>query len=766
MADITQIEVEDEPQEPLGYVDTELENQISEPEVDPAETPFVFDEDASNLVPVFESHPDGVKALKKLVEQCHEEFKTSWDKNAGYRQKVAESWRVLYCDLPPKNKPYENCANAAIPLALQNVVRYTNKIINEVFGDWSGVFNFLPTNPKAELIAPIVTEHSNWQIRNRIVGFKRQQHRGVLIFAVAGDVVCHSYYDPVSKKNCHEILTCDDFVTPYTHCSTSPDFSDVPWVARRIPFFKTKLKAMAKTGWSNIDKVTSYEPPEYTNTDADTELRNTIAEHQLEDPFGQQKGEYEIIHYEGWLELPGQPNERYCQLIFDLCSKQPIKLTIHEKADYSERYRYEYQTNELKEYQMALEQYMMMYQQQQQQSQMFAMQAASLPQGSPEVGMLVQQAQQVAQQPLPPPPNKPSWMASDETVPEQPAKTPIFMFAHGVCLEPMLGNLGIGIGRIDSQLNLATNTVWSQFLDAATLGNGKTFITAGNVDFKSPFKIGPGVFNKAKGVMPSDLANAFKELTFGEANPQLIMAADKLMNFGEQASSTPELMSGAAGKSGETARGIQSRVEMMNAMLAVPATKYADFVLQIMKNNCKLNRTFMGEEEIFYVNRFNEDMEMSGSEMVKAAREFYDNEFEIELISDMQFKSRAQKVSEADEIVQLPNAMPELQFNYAFKYYAVKRALEARGMVRASRKLLGPPPPLPMNTFGLPPGTPGTAQSMPGMQPTFGPPGQTPPDPQQQAHQQGQPPPPSPPPPGNSGGPPPAPGQQPPPQGH
>jgi len=706
----TDIEIEEEPTEPSPYHDTELDNQLLQGEE--GEKPFVWDENSPNLIKDFNAHPEGVKALKKLVQQCHDEFQASWDKNCAYREKVAEAWRVLYCDLPPKNLPYQNCANAAIPLALQNIVRYTNKIYTELFGDWSNVFNFLPTNPKAELIAPIVSEHSNWQLRNRITGFKRQQHRGVLIFAVAGDVVCHSYYDPITRKNCHEILTCDDFVTPYTHVSTSPDFSDVPWIARRTPFFKTKLKSM-KGIWENVEKVISYDAPAYEDGKAETTLRNTISKFLGEDVFGQQRGEYEVIHYEGWLELPGQDKDRYCQLIFDLCSLVPLKLTIHENAPYSERYRFDYQSNEHQQYQQAFQQYQQMMQEHQavqMQAGIMQQQAAMMPQDSPDIGTMMQQAQMMQQQPAPQEPAKPDWMKDAITEPEPPRKEPIHMFSHGVCLEPMLGNLGIGIGRIDAQLNLATNTLWSQFLDAATLGNGKTFITAGNVDFRSPFKIGPGVFNKAKNVMPSDLQNAFYELEFGAANEQLITAANNLMAFGEQASSTPDLMSGAAGKSGETARGFAGRVEQMNAMFGLPAQKYADFVLQIMKNNCKLNRTFMGEEEIFYVNRFNDDMEMQGSEMVKAAREMYDNEYDIELLSDLQFKSRAQKVSEADEITQLPNAMPELAQNLAFKYQAVKESLKARGMFRMARKLLGPPPPLPTNTFGLPPNIPGTAQ--------------------------------------------------------
>lgn len=714
MNDEELIPVPGQPVEELSFHDADLDLQVV-PQGEEAEPePFVMtpdEEDMSNLIPLYESLPEGPQFLKKLVQSCREEFSESWEKNKGYRDNTAQAWRLLYCDLPPKSKPYENCANVAIPLSLQNIVRYTNKIESEVFGDWSNVFNFVPTNPNAELIAPIVSEHSNWQIRTRVPGFKRQMARAILNFTVAGDLVIHSYYDEVLKRNVHETLTCDDFVTPYTHVSVAPDFSDVPWIARRFPMFKTKLKSMADK-WSNVDKVLSHEAPEHGSTESDTPVREAVADFFGEDPFGQKRGEYEIIHYEGWLKLLGQDKERYCQLIFDHVSQTPLKLSIHESADYAERYRYQYQQNELQQYQQAQEQYQMMLAQTQQQAFANLGQAAAEPIDSPNAPALADAGRQMLQTPPPPPPQPPSWMTPDVQAPEPPRKTPIHMFAHGVCLEPMLGNHGIGIGRIDAQLNLGANTVFSQFIDAATLGNGKTFITASNVDFRSPFKIGPGVVNKAKNVMPSDLANAIIPLEFGQANAQLVQVAGMLMEFGEQASSTPDLMSGAAGKSGETARGIQARIDQMNAMFQVPTRRFADCIVQVMRNNCKLNRVFMGDEEIFYVNRFNDDLEQSGPEMVKAAREFYDNEYEIELIADLQFKSRAQKVSEADEITQLPNAFPELQMNLAFKYQAIKNSLKARGMERMARKLLGPPPPLPQNTFGLPPGTPNTTISL------------------------------------------------------
>lgn len=685
----------------------EVEKGLEEPK---EEDELVVNLDSKNLVPDLEATDEGQKFLKRLVQDVHDEFMQAWDKNNAYREKVAEAWRVLFCDLPPKSKPFEHCANAAIPLALQNVVRLTNKMTTEVFGDWAEPFNFLPTHPQAEAVAPIVTQHSNWQIRAKMKGFKRQMKRGILIFAVSGDVACHSYYDPVNRKNVHDILTCDDYVTPYAHVSVEPDFSDVPWIARRFPYYKHRLKQMGRrAGWVNVDKVTSYDAPEYTNTQSETTLRDTVAEFMGEDPFGQKKGEYEIIQYEGWMELPGIEEELYCQLIFDLCSKIPLKLTVHMRASYEERTRFEMQTKEYQQFQQQTMQLQMMQQQKEQAVQGLLAQAQQLPQDSTEVGGLVQQAQQVQAQQLPPPPQPPAWMADGQMEPEPPRKDPILMFSHGVCLEPVLGNLGVGLGRIDGQLNIAANTVWSMFLDASALGNGKTFITASNVDFASPFRIGPGVINKAKNIMPSDLANGIMPLDFGSANPQLIEAADRFMAFGEQSMGTSDILAGEPGKSGETARGFQGRAEQANAMIKVPTMAFADFAIQIMRNNSKLNAVFCSDEEIFYVNRYNEDLQMGGAQLVKVAREMYDNEYDIELVSDLQFRTRAQKVSEADEIVQLPNAMPELVYNYAFKYHAFRQALIARGMHKMARTLLGPPPPPPQNTFGLPPGTPGTA---------------------------------------------------------
>ena len=116
------IEVLQPPEEDPGYEDTEKEPPAEKAD----EEGLVIDPESSNLVADLEASDEGKKFLRRLVDDVHDEFMQAWDKNSAYREKVAEAWRVLFCDLPPKSKPYENCANAAIPLALQNIVRLTN----------------------------------------------------------------------------------------------------------------------------------------------------------------------------------------------------------------------------------------------------------------------------------------------------------------------------------------------------------------------------------------------------------------------------------------------------------------------------------------------------------------------------------------------------------------------------------------------------------------------------------------------------------------
>jgi hypothetical protein len=166
------------------------------------------------------------------------------------------------------------------------------------------------------------------------------------------------------------------------------------------------------------------------------------------------------------------------------------------------------------------------------------------------------------------------------------------------------------------------------------------------------------------------------------------------------------VLSGESGKSGETYRGIAARIEQATKQLSVSAGKYARFLNNVVRNNARLNAVFLPDNELVQMT----DMETNRVVAETVGRRLYERNFRIRFTSDLKFSSQAQRISEADEVLQMPAVVPQLQTNTAFMYEATKKALIARE--RADMlPTLGPPPPPPETPFGapppMPPGPPG-----------------------------------------------------------
>jgi hypothetical protein len=184
---------------------------------------FSYDEEAPNLVEAFMAHREGVEALKEIADHCYSTFTSAFEATEKYRKKIADNWRIFTGDLPPKEAPFENTANAHLPLMLETMSRLSFRVYGELFDDPWHVFDVVPVGPDDDAIANILSTHGNWQIREQISDFQRQMHRLVLGFFVIGDVTVHSYYDELRRTNCHEVLTPDEFVTPNSVSTTRPD---------------------------------------------------------------------------------------------------------------------------------------------------------------------------------------------------------------------------------------------------------------------------------------------------------------------------------------------------------------------------------------------------------------------------------------------------------------------------------------------------------------------------------------------------------------
>lgn len=697
------------------------------------EEAFEYDPEEPNLVKAFKEHPEGRMALKRLADKCLGDFDGAWEATSQFRKSMADIWKLFTGLLEPKGPPFEKMANAHVPILMENTVRMVFRQCYELFGNWTNVFGVTPIGPDDEHVAKLLSLHGNWQIRKRIKDFKRQiGHRGLLIFDLYGDVTCHSYWDPARRSNRHEILTANEFVCANAHVSTMPDYSDVSWLAKVLYMDAHELRKM-EGAWEDVGTTLKHLPPEWDEGTITQEFREAVDKSTGVDSSAYQKGQYKIVQYEGWLNLPGQDRDRYCKVLVDTQTKTVLALAIHERIDPYDKRRFEFEQQQLQAWQQAVQERQMLIQERQMTQQAALDMGHSMDPNSDAPAQAVIMARSIEEMPLPPEPPMPDWMMGNpQAQPREPDFVPIRMFAHGVNIEPIVGVLGLGTGSIHAAQNKAANIALSAFIDQATLNNAKNFLAKDELRFAEKFVLEPGKVHKVTGAI--DLTKDIIPLEFGEANPQFLQLVEMLVRFGNTVSNTPEVLSGEAGKSGETAQGLSARIEQATKMLSVPTGKYADFLSQVLENNATLNAIFMPEVEFFSVNNHDPSLGPLGRQQFRVGREMYDRPYDVEISADLKFTSTQQRISEADALVQLPNAVPEMAGNFAFRHAVISKSLEARNRYDLI-SLLGAAP-QPPEMFGMPTSPPAPP---PGMAPPPGPGG---------------------PPPANEGGPP----QQPPPQ--
>jgi len=734
---------------------TEMELDQESPAEEAAEEEFFLtpeDEALPNMVEVFMQSEQGKTALRDISDRCLNEIRSAIDGRTEYVERVAQDWKLFSGDLPKRQPPFQNSANMHVPIALENITRITFHAYGELFGDWSNIFGVLPMGPEDDLTAQILSAHGNWQIRQQIPGFKREMHRALLSFFHIGDVTIQSWWDRDTGLNCHEMLSPDEFITPYSYTTTRPDYSDLPWYARVVTKYKHEMQAL-KDEWYDVEAVLKGNQPSWDD-EPEQVLDRAIKEFQgIAEPDGDTRAPYKLYHYEGWVELPGDDKQRWCQVIVHENSRAVLKLCILETVNWQDKQRFEMQSQELEAFQGAMAQHEAASMQQ---GQLMQQHDQAMAMGDEQTAMQARmRLQEIAASPLPPPPQPPMWMQTPEDTPEPPKKEPLRLFIHGVCIEPLVGNLGLGYGRILCDYNRAANTALSQFTDAASLGNAKSFLATELVELPQDFRVAPGRWTQVKGVMGQQLKDNVMPLDFGAANNQLLELVSLAQKSGQSAAQSPEVLSGEPGKSGETFRGLSARIEQATKILSVSTRKFLDSPFeQILRNNAFLNSIYLRDEEIFMVANHalrslpklaadptaqvedpNAPMPaggppqqpgappMPGLVPLRVGRDMYDRNYEVEFRADLRFASMAQRISEADEIYHMVLADPVFSMNAALRFYTFKKSMEARGKADVVQ-LMGPAPPLGM--MMAPPMPPG--QAPPGGPPK-GPDSATPPAP-------------------------------------
>jgi hypothetical protein len=673
-------------------------------------SPFVYDEDSLNLAEDFDTHPDGQAAIKKLGNKIVDEFDSDYASCEPWRKKQADDWKLFAGDLPPKEFPYKDAANVHVPIMLENLTRVWFRMMGELFDDWSNVFGVSALGTHDEDQAALLSLHGNWQIRNQIKDFPRQMFRGTLAYLCTGDVTFHSFYDEETKSNRHECLNADEFCIPYTSQATMPDYSDVPHMTKILLRYKHQIEAM-RSSWFDVDKVLKGDA--VWDEEPETPVADSAAKTMGVDKPTDNESEAprKILWYEGWADLPNQTKQRYIQAIVDYRTRHVLRLTIHEEAPWQEKAKYKRQLDELARFRAEQANHQAALQNQDTAVAQVG-QATAVGSVGPEQAAQTLQAIK-AQEPQPPVP--PAWMQNPDDpneAPPHPEKRPIYLFTHGVCIEPSAGALGLGYGRMQADFNRAANTLASQSVDSNTLSNCKTIIAAGNVEWEDgTFKIQPGAINKLKGMSASEMKDGILPFAFPDGNPQLMGMVEKISEWAQSSIQGPDVLSGESGKSGETARGISARIEQATKQLSVVARKFVMEVLsRILKNNAYLNSIFLPDVELFEMEANLIPVGMTPP--FKIGREMYARNYQIEIRADLRFATQAQKVGEADDALALIMKSPQTANNPALVYAAMSQCLIARGK-RDLVPMLGPRPPNPDIPFGTPPPQPPIPPGMP-----------------------------------------------------
>ncbi len=688
----------------------EMDDISLEGEVD---VPIVYDDEmAENLVPVFAVSMKGRKFLKDTCSQIIEEVQGALEDTEPYRQECAKIWKLFIGDIPKKKFPFEHAANIHVPMVMENILLIASQSWAELFPNWQQVFSVMPlgNSEDDEKIAAALTVHGNWQLRKQIPGFKTELARGLLMFYLYGDVPCHSYYDEHSAHNCHEMLTADEFVRPYAHKSSKPDYSDLPWYCKRLWRQRHELER-ERGRWEDVDAVlegkgaswdSDYEP--VVAVTANTSMG-------FEQPDDDKRAPFELYQYEGWLSLPEMEEQRWCWVIVEPKSRIVLQFRIYEEENWQDRARHNLELQQRDDYFAArAEREVAMMQQQEQLSIM----GDAAVMGDPAAQM---QLQELSMQEPPEEPVPPEWMKNPEDPAEEPEPVrmqPIRMYSRGVNIEPLAGNLGVGHGRIQGPLNRTTNTLYNQFIDAGTLANCQTLVKTDSVEFEEPFTVGPGKVNTVRGIGPN-LKDHLMPLSFPPANPQLADMADRTYQYAKGAAQANEVLAGSPGKSGEPAKLHQARLAQATKMIAVPAEKFRDFFELILQKNAKLNALYLREEELYWVP--NEITKHQDQHTVR--REWYDRNYSIEIRADLTFEGKEARISQADGAAALVSAHPITANDASMQYAVLKRQLEARELYELVARLPPPPQPgMPMAMYMsmLAMGPPGMGQAL-GLQP-------------------------------------------------
>lgn len=710
------------------------EDDLGEPDPSEGDQDSVPDT-VLNLLPELRRKKKNEKFLDAtFLAQITGDLKEGEDGRAGWMEKTRIRTRLWSGDLEPKKFPYDHCANMHDPVMLSRCLRLVARLIKEVFKKGQPLFSASASSHISTEQADAITRHQNHQFRKEIPDFQRHCTRAAHAFFRDGDVVMHSYRDTKNNVNRHDYLKHDSFVYPYAFESTATDMSDVPWKIKIVYKYARQLRELAASGRYDATAVAKLlnenKDGDAGEGDVDRPLLEQANEFEGADPSAIKRDvPYTLLEYYGWVRLPGDKEDIPVIAVLAKGSNKLLAIYSRYYDDPEDRGRCDRQEEEYRAYMAEVEMF----------KQAMDMEGALLERvQQPDVPP--EEAQEVAQaveRQRPPIPVRPDWMGASDGQPKPCKKKIIEPFTHMVCIENPDGSYGLGVAMLIEPHQMAMNTLMNQVVDQATMANARPHLKHHTLQLPSGTEtLEPGAIIEVTGVAPGTIRDNLVAMDVPPANPQLIQAVENQRQAVDSVSSAPDVLSGER-SSDETFRGQSGRIEQATMQLSMFGSNFVGGLSNIARNNMLLDYMFIDEDATIDVI----DTKMDKMVPLRIRRDFYRARVDITFGADLEFKSSAARVAEADDLVGLltkgfPPQIAMLIFPPKIYAEVARMAIAARGahnllaMVNSDEEIeaklqqqQAAPPPGGPPTGGPPKGpTPSVPTGQPG-----GAPGQRPP---------------------------------------
>lgn len=682
------------------------ESEPVEEQVAASQPPPSYD-DQVNLVPTL---PDWF--LSAVGDQVIKTY--DMDKMSGktHKERVARWTKLFFGDV--ESSPQKNITVVHLPLLAKAMLTFQAKLHRNFFPLDGDILGVKPKSPSAVERAEAVSKDLNACVREKIPEYIPVHDRNSMRFLLAGSTFTAWRHDPVEDRLVLEGVSLENVEVPYKFQSDHLDMRDLPRITWKQEKHRHELEAYERVGY-------------YTNI---TQGKDPIFKHALQ-PFGQENAEKDgpaervqqgpiaetadrlngvtrptddedaprdILEQDRWLLLPGEQRQRPVTICVDYSTRRVLRVVLRERVDPKDQLRYD---NDLAKRQASIEADKTAFDEQVMQP--FVAETAE----AAQMGMPLDMA----------PPEAPEF-ESMYPEPPPPAKVPFNRWTHYGCFPNPEGFYYLGIAVLAEGPNVVADEVMSRYVSLLTLHMLPTlFYSRQSKMPKGNFELQLGEPNESP--LPPEMVNAgggMHQLQFPPPDPNAFKVAEQ-QSRSVQDVTADDIVSGAAGMSGQTAS--ETEIRASNAMdnIATVAARYTRARTNEIRTLAYLRSITMKEDgETNY--RATRDMGPDG-QPIQGVEEYvvtpgdYQDSYDFFFTADPNIASKPQREQQALKVWNVVQQIPPGTLDPTTSVMVVRMAAAEvfKALDRSDVADLIAKAPLPQIP---PPGAPGPGEPPPG----------------------------------------------------